>query len=173
MKIRYKVSLAAACVLFITTSLLSLVQVSQVRTILRTQVEQGISQSSNAVARQIENWLNAKLRLMDLTVQSIDSQYSAQATQRIIDSPTLKSEFELVFGALASDGKPIKNTTSWNPKPDYDGRLRPWYATGKAATQAVLTEPYKDSTTGDILISAVARISDANQFLGVLGETCV
>jgi len=169
MKIRYKVSLAAACVLFVTTSLLSLVQVTQIRTILRDQVEAGIAQSSNAVARQIENWLNAKLRLMDLAAQAIDSQYSPEATQRIIDSPVLKNEFELVFGALESDGKPIKNTPSWNPKPDYDGRVRPWYATGKAAGQAVLTEPYKDSTSGEILISAVARISDAGQFLGVFG----
>lgn len=56
-------------------------------------------------------------------------------------------------------------------KPDYDGRTRPWYATGKADSQAVLTEPYKDSTTGEILISAVARISDAGQLLGVFGVT--
>ncbi len=169
MKIRYKVSLVAACVLFVTTSLLSLVQVEQIRTILRHQVEASISESSNAVARQIENWLNGKLRLMDLTSQAIDRQYSAQATQRIIDSPILKDEFKLVFGALESDGKPIKNTASWNPKPDYDGRTRPWYATGKAGSQAVLTEPYKDSTTGETLISAVARISDAGQLLGVFG----
>ncbi|BCX67591.1 methyl-accepting chemotaxis protein [Pseudomonas izuensis] len=169
MKIRYKVSLVAACVLLITTSLLSLVQVEQVRTILRHQVEASIAETSNAVARQIENWLNGKLRLMDLASQAIDSQYSAQATQRIIESPVLKEEFKLVFGALESDGKPIKNTASWNPKPDYDGRTRPWYATGKAGHQAVLTEPYKDSTTGEILISAVARISDAGQLLGVLG----
>ncbi|POF43248.1 chemotaxis protein [Pseudomonas laurylsulfativorans] len=169
MKIRYKVSLVAACVLFVTTSLLSLVQVEQIRTILRSQVEASISESSNAVARQIENWLNGKLRLMDLASQSIDSQYSPQATQRIIDSPILKDEFKLVFGALESDGKPIKNTASWNPKPDYDGRTRPWYVTGKAGGQAVLTEPYKDSTTGEILISAVARISDAGQLLGVFG----
>src|SRR5262245_38195402 len=98
MKIRYKVSLVAAGVLFITTSLLSLVQVAQIRTILRDQVEAGISESSNAVARQIENWLNGKLRLMDLAAQAIGSQYSAEATQRIIDSPVLKNEFELVFG---------------------------------------------------------------------------
>lgn len=169
MKIRYKVSLVAACVLFVTTSLLSLVQVAQIRTILRNQVEASISESSNAVARQIENWLNGKLRLMDLASQAIDSQYSPKATQRIIDSPILKDEFKLVFGALESDGKPIKNTASWNPKPDYDGRTRPWYATGKAGNQAVLTEPYKDSTTGEILISAVAKISDAGQSLGVFG----
>jgi hypothetical protein len=153
----------------VTTSLLSLVQIGQIRTILRNQVEASISESSNAVARQIENWLNGKLHLMDLASQAIDRQYSAQATQRIIDSPVLKDEFKLVFGALESDGKPIKNTASWNPKPDYDGRTRPWYATGKAGSQAVLTEPYKDSTTGEILISAVARISDPGQLLGVFG----
>ncbi|VVO38519.1 Methyl-accepting chemotaxis protein PctB [Pseudomonas fluorescens] len=169
MKIRYKVSLVAACVLFVTTSLLSLVQVGQIRTILRNQVEASISESSNAAARQIENWLNGKLRLMDFASQVIDSQYSPQVTQRVIDSPILKDEFKLVFGALESDGKPIKNTASWNPKPDYDGRTRPWYATGKAGRQAVLTEPYKDSTTGEILISAVARINDGGQPLGVFG----
>ncbi|CAN7604287.1 methyl-accepting chemotaxis protein [Pseudomonas umsongensis] len=169
MKIRYKVSLVAAFVLLVTTSLLSLVQVGQIRTILRNQVEASIGESSNAVARQIENWLNGKLHLMDLAAQAIDGQYSAQATQRIIDSAILKDEFKLVFGALESDGKPIKNASPWNPKPDYDGRTRPWYATGKAVSQAVLTEPYKDSTTGEILISAVARISDAGQPLGVFG----
>jgi len=169
MKIRYKVSLVAACVLLVTTSLLSLVQVEQIRSILRHQVEASIAESSNAVARQIENWLNGKLHLMDLASQAIDRQYSVQTTQRIIDSPILKDEFKLVFGALESDGKPIKNTAAWNPKPDYDGRTRPWYATGKTGSQAVLTEPYKDSTTGEILISAVARISDAGQLLGVFG----
>ncbi len=169
MKIRYKVSLVAACVLCVTTSLLTLVQVGQVRTLLRDQVQASIFETSNAVARQIENWLNGKLYLMDLAAQAVDSQYSPQTTQRIIDSPLLKKEFKLVFGALEADGKPIKNTASWNPKPDYDGRTRPWYATGKAAAQAVLTEPYKDSTSGEILISAVARISDAGRPLGVFG----
>ena len=33
----------------------------------------------------------------------------------------------------------------------------------------MLTEPYTDSTTGEILISAVARITDAGKFLGVMG----
>ena len=169
MKIAHKVSLAAAAVLFLTTALLSLAQVSQVRSTLRAQAESSISESSNALARQIENWLNAKLRLLDLMSQTIDSKYSPEETQRVVDSTMLKNEFILVFGALEADGKPIKNAPSWQPKPDWDGRQRPWYATGKAGSQAVLTEPYVDSTTGEILISAVARITDAGKFLGVMG----
>ncbi|MDN5516533.1 MAG: methyl-accepting chemotaxis protein, partial [Pseudomonas sp.] len=169
MKIAHKVGIAAATVLFLTTSLLSLSQVSQVRDTLRSQVESSIAESSNALARQIENWLNAKLRLIDLMSQTIDSNYSPEENQRVFDSPLLKSEFILVFGALETDGKPIKNSNDWKPSADWDGRKRPWYATGKAGSQAVLTEPYVDSTTNEILISAVARISNAGQFLGVFG----
>ncbi|MBP8236498.1 MAG: methyl-accepting chemotaxis protein, partial [Pseudomonas sp.] len=169
MKIAHKVGLAAAIVLFLTTSLLSLAQVSQVRETLHSQVAASIEESSNALARQIENWLNAKLKLMDLMSQSIDSNYNPEETQRIVNTPMLKNEFILVFGALESDGKPIKNSDEWKPAPEWDGRQRPWYATGKAGSQALLTEPYVDSTTGEILISAVTRITNGGEFLGVLG----
>ncbi|WP_263143494.1 methyl-accepting chemotaxis protein [Pseudomonas sp. RIT-PI-AD] len=169
MKIVHKVGIAAAAVLFLTTGLLSLAQISQVRHTLRSQAEASISESSNALARQIENWLNAKLRLIDLMGQSIDNQFSAEGIQRVIERPMLKDEFLLVFGALESDGKPIKNTTTWQPKPDWDGRVRPWYATGKNSSQAVLTEPYVDSTSGEILISAVAKLTNAGAFQGVFG----
>jgi methyl-accepting chemotaxis protein len=169
MKIAHKVGIAAATVLFLTTSLLSLSQVSQVRDTLRNQIESSLSESSNALARQIENWLNAKLRLMDTLSQSIDSHYGPEETQRAFDLPLLKDEFILVFGALEATGQTLKNSADWKPAADYDGRKRPWYALGKGADRAVLTEPYVDSTTGEILISAVAKISDAGKFLGVFG----
>nr|WP_313404372.1 methyl-accepting chemotaxis protein [Pseudomonas sp.] len=169
MKIAHKVGIAAATVLFLTTSLLSLLQVTQVRDTLRSQIESSISESSNALARQIENWLNAKLRLMDMMSQAIDSHYGPEETQRVFDLPLLKDEFILVFGALEATGQTLKNSADWNPAADYDGRKRPWYDLGKGADRAVLTEPYVDSTTGEILISAVAKISDAGRFLGVFG----
>ncbi|MDP3847498.1 MAG: methyl-accepting chemotaxis protein [Pseudomonas sp.] len=169
MKISHKVGLAAAAVLFITTSLLSLAQVSQVRDTLRNQAEASISESSNALARQIENWLNAKLKLIDMLGQSIDSQFNPEDIQRLFQRAILKDEFILVFGSLEADGKPIKNDPNWQPKPDWDGRQRPWYGTGKASTRAVLTDPYVDSTTGEILISAVTKLTNGGVFQGVLG----
>ncbi|VXB88403.1 Chemotaxis protein [Pseudomonas sp. 8AS] len=169
MKIAHKVGLAAAGVLFLTTSLLSLAQVNQVRSTLRSQVEASISESSNALARQIENWLSAKLKLIDLMADSIDSNYSPEEVQRLVDAPMLKNEFILVFGSLEADGKPIKNSDDWQPAADWDGRQRPWYATGKAASTALLTEPYVDSTSGEILISAVGQIRNGGQFLGAFG----
>ena len=169
MKIVHKAGLAAATLLFITTGLLSVTQVSQVRDALHKQVSAGIAESSGALARQIENWLNAKLKLMGLVAQAIDSRYSPENTQRIIDSPMLKDEFILIFGALQRDGKPLTNTPSWRPDASWDGRTRPWYAVAKGADKAVLTEPYIDSATGETLISAVTRLHDGATFAGVLG----
>ncbi|WXL24036.1 methyl-accepting chemotaxis protein [Ectopseudomonas mendocina] len=169
MKISHKVGLAAAVVLLLTTTLLSVSQVTQVRSSLYAQVSENIDETSGALARQIENWLNAKLKLMDLASQTIDRNYSPEETQRVITTQTLVNEFLLVFGTLTSDGKPIKNTESWNPSADWDGRKRPWYSIGIAAKQAVLTEPYVDSTTGETLISAVAPLTDNGNLLGAIG----
>ncbi|KRW59932.1 chemotaxis protein [Pseudomonas sp. TTU2014-080ASC] len=169
MKISHRVGLAAATVLLLTTTLLSVAQVTQVRKTLYTQVSASIDETSGALARQIENWLNAKLKLMDLAAQTIDRNYSAEETQRVITTTTLSNEFILVFGTLTADGKPIKNTDSWKPAADWDGRKRPWYALGISAKQAVLTEPYVDSTTSETLISAVVPLSDNGTILGAIG----
>jgi methyl-accepting chemotaxis protein len=169
MKISHRVGLAAATVLLLTTALLSVVQVTQVRKTLLAQVNESIDETSHSLAQQIENWLNAKLRLMDLASQTIASNYSAEEIQRVITTPILRNEFILVFGTLTSDGKPIKNTDTWNPSAEWDGRKRPWYELGVVAKQAVLTEPYVDSTTGEVLISAVVPLADQGTTLGVVG----
>ncbi|MCO8165531.1 methyl-accepting chemotaxis protein [Pseudomonas sp. 21LCFQ010] len=169
MKIVRKVSLAAAAVLFLTTSLLSLSQITQVRDTLYKQTSASIGESSSALARQIENWLNAKLRLMDLMAQNIAASYSLEQINLSINSQVLKDEFIMIFGSLDADGKTLKNLDSWQPKPDWDGRVRPWYAQGKAADKTVLTEPYVDGITGENLISAVTPIRNGGQFMGVLG----
>ncbi len=169
MKIVHKVSLAAAAVLLLTTGMLSVVQVSAVRDSLREQASATIAESSSTLGRQIENWLNAKLKLLNLTAQSISTQYSPAETQRVINSPVLKEEFLMIFGALQSDGKPIKNLDSWQPAATYDGRTRPWYALGSKSPEAVFTEPYVDSTTGETLISAVTQLREGNNVLGVIG----
>ena len=168
MKITHKVGLAAATVLFLTAALLSWSQVSQVRDTLRAEANSSIRESSSALATQIENWLNGKLHLIDMMAQSIDGNFSAEQIQYVFDRPILKGEFLLIFGGLETDGARITNDTSWNPT-NWDARQRPWYSTAKQASRAVLTEPYADAGTGEILISATAKLTDKGQFMGAFG----
>lgn len=168
MKVSYKVGIASALVLFVTLSMLSFVQVAQVRASLRAQAEASIGEAGAGLARQIEHWLNAKLQLIDMAAQSIDADFSAIHIQRVFDRPLLREQFLLIFGGLDSDGARITNTPSWDP-PGWDARKRPWYALAERAERAVLTEPYADAASGEILISAVARLSDRGHFMGAFG----
>jgi methyl-accepting chemotaxis protein len=170
MRISTKVATAAALVLLLTTSLLSLTQISQVRDTLRQQVETSINESSTALARQIEAWLNAKLQLIDMASQQIDRNFSDTQIEQIFASPVLMEQFLSMFGGLeATGGRALSNDPSWEPAADWDARQRPWYAQARDASRAVLTEPYAVAGTGEILISAVARVSDAGAFRGAFG----
>ena len=169
MKIAHKVGFAAAAVLLLTVSILSWMQLSQVRDALRSQTAAAITETSSTLASQIESWLNAKLKLIDMMAQNIDRQFSPGQVQQVFDTPLLKEEFLLVFGGLDSqNGRRITNDPSWNPT-GWDARQRPWYSVAMQAERAVLTEPYADADTGDILISAVSKISANGQPLGAFG----
>ena len=50
---------------------------------------------------------------------------------------------------------------------DYDPRTRPWYITAKKLGAGSFTEPYRDATTGDMVISGLAPIKNNGQFTGV------
>ncbi|PSJ46075.1 methyl-accepting chemotaxis protein [Zobellella endophytica] len=169
MKIAHKVGLTAAAVLLVTVSVLSWLQISQVRDSLRGQTAAAISETSSTLAKQIENWLNAKLGLIDMVAQNIDRDFSPEQVQSTFRLPLLKDEFILVFGGLDSqNGRPIGSDPGWNPA-GWDARQRPWYSVAMGSPRAALTEPYPDATTGEILISAVAKLSDKGRPLGAFG----
>ena len=170
MRISTKVALAAALVLLLTTSLLSLILISQVRGTLRQQVETSINESSTALARRIEAWLNAKLQLIDMAAQQIDLNFSESQIEQVFASVVLKEQFLSMFGGLeATGGRALSNDPGWHPPADWGARQRPWYAQARDASRAVLTEPYAVAGTGEVLISAVARFSDVGAFKGAFG----
>ncbi|TCP10568.1 methyl-accepting chemotaxis sensory transducer with Cache sensor [Crenobacter luteus] len=168
MKISHKVGLAAATVLLLSCGLLSLWQVHEVRASLREQAEANIRESGATLARQIEHWLNARLALVDMVSQTVDADFGDAQIQRAFERPLLGQSFLLVFGGLERDGARITNTPSWNP-PGWDARTRPWYRLARESKHAVLTAPYPDVATGQILISAVGKLSDRGRFMGAFG----
>lgn len=170
MRISTKVAMAAALILLLTTSVLSWSQISQVRATLRQQVETSIHEPTSALAHQIEAWLNAKLQLIDMAAQQVDGNFSDAQIQQVFTSPVLTEQFLSMFGGLeATGGRALTNDRNWQPPSDWDARQRPWYTQARTASRAVLTEPYAVASSGEILISAVAKFSDAGVFKGAFG----
>ncbi|TBR44225.1 methyl-accepting chemotaxis protein [Marinomonas agarivorans] len=170
MRISHKVALCASLVVIVMFSLYSWIQYNNIKTALFEKNATSTQETSQALALQINNWLNAKLGLIDLAAQNIDADFSKQKIIETINLPLFKDEFILLFGGLESEnGKAISNDISWNPPSDWDARKRPWYAEAKPHDRAVLTAPYADASTGEILISVVANFTDNGAFKGAFG----
>ncbi|WP_028865469.1 methyl-accepting chemotaxis protein [Psychromonas aquimarina] len=168
MKVSIKVVLISSLVLVLAISSLSFFQYREIKSTLQNQSSGAIEESSDALAQQITYWLNGKLEIIDLMAQVIDSDFSGANIQKTFDSPLLKQNFLLIFGGLHTDGIRITNDPSWQPE-GWDARKRPWYDVAKNANQAMITEPYADAVTKDILISVVANLSDKGRFKGAFG----
>lgn len=168
MKVSHKVALLASTVVVLTFAIFSWIQYSNVRDALYDKTEQSTQEASLVLSYQITNWLNAKLKLIDMMAESINANFSSETIQSTFDNPILKKEFILIFGGLDTDGKKITNDPEWNPT-GWDARKRPWYPYAKQNDRAVLTDPYADAASGEILISAVANFYDNRQFKGAFG----
>ncbi|MBP0047242.1 methyl-accepting chemotaxis protein [Marinobacterium sp. AK62] len=168
MKVAHKVALAASLVVVIAFTAFSLFQYNSVRNALYNTAADNVRESANTLSHEISYWLNARLGLIDLMAQTIDQDFSMDTIELVFSSQVLKENFLLVFGGLDTDGAPITNDPSWNPE-GWDARKRPWYPYARNNDQAVLTDPYADAATGEILISAVTNLTDKGEFKGAFG----
>ncbi|PMN88229.1 chemotaxis protein [Enterovibrio norvegicus] len=117
---------------------------------------------------QITYWLNGKLAIINMMSESINADFSETTIQDTFNLPLLKKEFILIFGGLETNGERITNDLSWSPE-GWDARKRPWYPVARQNQTAVLTDPYPDAGTKEILISAVANLYDDGEFKGAFG----
>ena len=168
MKVSHKTILISSVLVTITFTLFSYIQYNTVKNALNDEAANNISETSTVISEQISNWLNGKLALIDMVAEDINADFSKQSIQSTINNPVLADNFILMFGGLKEDGKPITNDPSWNPQ-GWDARVRPWYTVALNNNSATLTDPYQDAATKEILISAVAKLSDKGDFQGAFG----
>jgi hypothetical protein len=73
------------------------------------------------------------------------------------------------FAALGHTRLYAQYPGSGNLPPDYDPTRRDWYRTGFAAAHIEITPPYRDATTGQLVVSAVTPLRSRGRRIGVAG----
>ncbi len=168
MKVSVKIAIVASLVITLVFTLSSLIQYQSTKNTLYSGAQHSTHETLSVLSNQISNWLNGKIGLIDITGQSISANFSDNGIQTAFDAPVLARDFELIFGGLSTDGKPITNDPSWQPD-GWDARKRPWYAVAMNNPSAALTAPYRDAVSGDLLVSVVAKITDKGETKGAFG----
>ena len=137
------------------------------------------------LARQTIDYLNADVQIeltkaIDLAVYAgIEASYSGREHNReafVRMLPANRSAFELYYGTAVSrfDGGYFVTATDWEPystSADWDQIKRPWFIQGiENPDRPSITDPYIDSSTGELCISVVQPVKDDNgRIKGVTG----
>ncbi|MCY1664462.1 methyl-accepting chemotaxis protein [Rhizobium sp. SL86] len=128
-------------------------------------VRSEIEASGSQAAQSIANWLAARVMLTELAGSAAAKAGSPQAITAAFDNPVLLREF---LSTYVGDEQGTFTSVPEQPLPaDYDPRKRPWYKEAVNAGKLVLTDPYNDASTGNLIISAAMPVKRDGKLFGV------
>ncbi|UDF32081.1 UNVERIFIED_ORG: methyl-accepting chemotaxis protein (plasmid) [Roseateles sp. XES5] len=126
-----------------------------------------IQSSGELAANGIANWLNARVMLTELVGAGVSHTQSADEILRGFNNPLLAKEFALVYFG-SEEGVMTRLPDAKMPE-GYDPRKRGWYKDTVARGAPVLTDPYVDSATQKLVISATAPVMRDGKLMGIAG----
>ncbi|HVK90465.1 MAG TPA: cache and HAMP domain-containing protein, partial [Mycoplana sp.] len=160
-----KILLAASLVVVAALSGFSLYIDSLQRRVIGDTVRQEIASSGHQASQSIANWLNARVMLTELAANAATKAEGREGILAALDNPVLVREF---LSTYVGDEQGTFTAIPDEPMAaDYDPRQRPWYKDAVKADRLVLTEPYADATSGDIVISAAMPVKRDGKLFGV------
>ncbi|KQS96266.1 chemotaxis protein [Rhizobium sp. Leaf453] len=131
-------------------------------------VEENISSSGKQAAQSVANWLNGRVTLTAMAANAAGNAADQAGLEGALKNDILVKEFMTTYV-----GDETGKFTMWpaSPMPDgYDPRQRPWYQDAVKADGNVLTEPYIDASTNDLIISAAVPVKKDGKLFGVAGS---
>ncbi|EIV1734331.1 methyl-accepting chemotaxis protein [Vibrio parahaemolyticus] len=166
MKFRHKVVTASSILLLITVSLLSTQQVMTIRSQTQEHINSSVKEILTSVSNTVQSEMNAKKDLARSITEIIElSPNDRTYVKDILEKPTPKSSFLAIGFGYESNGFVIENDDGWEAGPDYDPRQRPWFIAAKNKGDLVVTDPYVDASSKNVIISVGTPVKQNGQFL--------
>ncbi|ASW81652.1 methyl-accepting chemotaxis protein [Vibrio anguillarum] len=169
MKFSQKIVAASSALLLVTVSLISIQQLSIVRSEIESLVTKSLSEMEAGVKNTIVSEMESKKTLAQSTTEVIElDPLNRDYVKNILEKPKLKKSFLAIGLGYESDGKVVENDDGWEPSGDYDPRKRPWFVDAKASKKLIVTAPYVDISTKNVIISIGTPIYDQGRFSGAM-----
>ncbi|WP_108652223.1 methyl-accepting chemotaxis protein [Dongshaea marina] len=163
LSIKNKLILSLAIVLAIVSAIQTWLTVNELKATTSQEVSASLDTLSSSAAAGIQKWLDARKQI---TASAKDA-FAKEGKPRDFLSQSMNSgNFDLVYVGT-SEGKLFDSKPT--PWPDgYDPRARPWYQQAQSAGKLIVTPPYEDASTGEMVITIAEPFSKGG-ISGVLG----
>lgn len=166
MKFSQKIVAASSTILLVTVIILSIQQISAVRHEVESLVNTSLTEMVNGVKNTVVSEMNSKKSLAQSITEVLEfAPHDHRFIKQTLENPELKSSFLAIGFGYQSDGFLIENDDNWEAGTDYDPRARPWYRETKAKGGLVVTAPYVDALSKQIIISIGTPVVKDGQFI--------
>ncbi|TMP42200.1 chemotaxis protein [Pseudoalteromonas citrea] len=168
MKFKHKIVLVSSAVLFLALSVLSIKQYFSIKHNLETQVDQSVSEIIQGMSNTVTAQMDGSINLATLTTGLVANIDSLPNAAPLLSQPKLTEQFILIGYGEEQTGKYVASNPSWDPGPTWDPRKRPWYTDAKDAGQIIVTAPYADSVSNEIVVSIGTPVKKNGNFHGAI-----
>ena len=167
MKFSQKILLAAALVVVSAFASFTLYNYFWQQRLLAGELQSQLREVGALSAESIHNWLGGRVLLVESLAQRLAADTSEAAVEQAFAQDVLKNSFNMVYLARADGSFSIR------PQQDmpagYDARQRDWYQRVQARNDSVLTEPYINAATQEMIMAVAAPVSRSGELLGAVG----
>lgn len=169
MKFSQKIVAASSALLLVIVVSLSVQQLTTVRSEVQALVHSSLKEMVAGVKNTITLDMGSKKGMAKTITETLElDPLNRQYVTNVLEKPTLKGSFLSIGLGYESDGSMVETDDGWEPGSDYDPRRRPWYIGAKAQNSLVVTAPYADASTNNIIISIGTPVRHAGRFIGAM-----
>jgi len=129
---------------------------STTSTYIDALIEDAVVQNTSSIAE----WLNTRLVMTEAVAESLENAQSDGQRRNILKTVSTGGGFINVYLGNKEGRMLMESTAAEATLPaGFDPRGRPWYKKGMAEGKASFTEPYRDASSGEMIITALAPVS--------------
>ena len=96
----------------------------------------------------MKNWLDTSAAIVGSAKQVFAS---GQDAKPALAQAATAGKFDMIYVGTSEGQMLVSN--DWKAPDGYDPRQRPWYQEAKAASRMIITAPYADASTGQLIVS--------------------
>ncbi|ELR65509.1 Methyl-accepting chemotaxis protein [Photobacterium marinum] len=168
MKFSHKIVATSSAILLAALSLLSANQYFNTKSQIQSLVIQSIDEIVSGMSNTITAEINSRTSLASYATSLVEEDLSVNSIKTVISQAPLKEAFLLTGVGFEKDGRHTSNDPTWQPGASWDPRARPWYKDTKQAKKLIITAPYADSVTKEILVSIATPLFKNGEFTGAI-----
>lgn len=162
--LRVRILLAALAAVAIALIVNGIVSYSTVKHHNNAQISRNLNAVVNGNTQALNEWFDARrsmLKSMDEAAQSDDPRAALRQL-------TASGDFMATYIGYADTGETIF-FNDWQPPSSFDPRERPWYKSAVSERDTIVTAPYVDAQTGDLVVTFARPYYADGELTAVIG----